>query len=495
MELIQNSYETYTVLPQADAQKEVSAEVIVPDTQADVYSVLTAFATCQIKQKTLRQDCLALEGTVEIQALCQEEEEDRWQIIRGSVPFSMEVEVPGCKEDSTLQLRLEVLRCDALIRNPRKLQLQAQLGLWAQLFQKDRLLLTESAGGSQEEDIQTLCDTVELELLRAVAEKKLVAADELQTGQQGRLLHYTIDWRQEEQRVLSGKAMLRGSACVQAVFFKDGQLNGQEYRIPFSQVVECEGMEPGDTVTADYQLLQAQVTLLEGENPALSCNLTGSVTVWVTRRMRLPVLRDVYSTRFVTDCRQEPLNCPAWKCFERSVPVEELCQPQEAAVAVVDCRVRARGFVEEGGRMGGIYTLRMLYCCASGKLHCVEHTLKVRCDEGVEARQLTLRAGWKDLTTQAENGAIRIRFTALLRGRGLVDQPCSQVTQCALDPAARRSAPPAGTLVLRTVEMGETPWSIAKHYGSRVGQILSANKLEKDARLTPGQLMIIPFSG
>ena len=54
MELIRNSYETYTVLPQSDAQKEVSAEVIVPDTQADVYSVLTAFAACQIKQ---RLDC------------------------------------------------------------------------------------------------------------------------------------------------------------------------------------------------------------------------------------------------------------------------------------------------------------------------------------------------------------------------------------------------------------------------------------------------------
>ena len=495
MELIQNSYETYTVLPQADAQKEVTAEVIVPDTQADVYSVLTTFALCQIKQKTVRQDCLALEGTVEIQALCQEETEDRWQIIRGSLPFSMEVEAPGCREDSSLQLRVEVLRCEAQIRNPRKLQFQAQLGAWVQLFQKDRLLLSESAGGSSEEDVQTLCETVELELLRAVAEKKLVAADELQTGQQGSLLHYAVEWRQEEQRVLSGKAMLRGSACVRAIFFKEGQMNRQEYRIPFSQVVECEGMEPGDTVTADYQLMQSQVTLLEGESAALSCNLTGTVTVWVTRRMRLPVLRDVYSTRFATECRQEPLNCPAWKCFERSVPVEELCQPQEAAVAVVDCQARARGFVEEGGHMGGIYTLRLLYCCASGKLHCVEHTVKVRCDEGVDARQLTLRAGWQDLATQAENGAIRIRFTALLRGRGLVETSCSQVTQCTLDAAARRPAPPAGTLVLRTLEPGETPWSIAKHYGSRVSQILSANKLDSGAKPEPGRLMIIPFSG
>ena len=493
MELIRNSYETYTVMPQTDAQKEVSAEVIVPDTQADVYSVLTAFANCHVKQKTLRQDGLTLEGTVEIRALCQEEEEDHWQIIQGSVPFALEMDVPGCREDSVLQLRVEVLRCDALIRNPRKLQLQAQVGAFVQLFRKDSLPVTERADGSGEEDIQTLCETVELELLRSVTEKKLVAADELQTGQQGRLLHYTVRWQQEEQRVLAGKAMLRGSACVQTVFFQEGQLRQQEYRIPFSQVVECEGMDAGDTVTADYQLMQAQVTLLEGDAPALSCNLTGTVLVCVTRRMRLPVLRDLYSTRWPADCRQEPLRCPAWKQFRRTVPVEDLCQPQEAAASVVDCRCRARGFVEEGGYPGAIYTLRMIYCCPMGRLHCAEHTVRVRSDEPVKADQITLRAGWRDLAVQAEEGALRIRFTAEFLCRGLVEQPCTQVARCTLDTTARRPVPPAGTLVLRCVEPGETPWSIAKQYGSRVSRILSANKLENGQNLEAGKLMMIPF--
>ena len=495
MELIQNSYEKYTVMPQAEQQKEVSLEVIVPDTQADVYSVLTSSAICQIKQKTLRQDCVAVEGTVEIEALCQEEEEDRWQTIRGSLPFTLEVEAPGCREDSIAQLRMEVLRCDAQIRNPRKLQLQAQLGAYVQLFQKDQLLMTESAGGSQEEDVQTLCDTVELEVLRSVAEKKLVAADELQTGQQGRLLHYTIDWRQEEQRVLSGKVMLRGSACLQTVFLREGQLQPQEYQIPFSQVVECDGLEPGDTVTADYQVLQSQVTLLEGEAPSLSCSLTGTVTACVTRRMRLSVLRDVYSTRYHTECKQEPVACPAWKTFDCTVPAEDTCQLQEAAVSVMDCRVRARGFVDDRGCMGGIYSFRILYCCAAGRLHCAEHTVKVLCGDPVEARQLTVRAGWQNVAAQAEDGSIRIRFTAVLKGRGLVEQPCTQVCQCRLDGEKRRAAPPAGTLVLRAVEEQETVWSIAKHYGSRTQQILAANKLEPNTRLTPGQLMIIPFSG
>ena len=71
MELIQNNYDQYTLLNQAEQLREVAAEVIVPDTQADVYSVLTSAAQCQIKQKTVRQDAVVIEGVVEIEALCQ----------------------------------------------------------------------------------------------------------------------------------------------------------------------------------------------------------------------------------------------------------------------------------------------------------------------------------------------------------------------------------------------------------------------------------------
>ncbi len=494
MELIQNQYDQYTPLAPTEKTWEVSAEVIVPDTQADVYNVLTTSARCQIKQKTLLAEKVCLDGLVEIEALCQEEDPDRWQIVRGSVPFSQEIDLPECTPDATVQLRLEVLRCDALIRNPRKLQLQAQLSAALQLYQKSHFTVSESAGGSEQEDVQLLTRPAELEVLRAVCEKKLVAADEVQVGKQGKLLHYSVDWRQEEQRMLQGKVMLRGSAVLQATFVEEHTLTVQEYAIPFSQVLECEGAEPGDAVTVDYQTMQSQITVLEGDSPALSCNLTGTATACFTRKLQLNVLRDVYSTRYVTDTRQEDVNCPAWTCREQTIPVEELFHPEEPAQTVLDCRARARGFVDDTGKPGGIYTFRLLYCCPEGHLHCAEHTVKVVADKAFPAQKLTVRAGWKDLAARAENGAIRLNFLALLKSRGLQEQPCLQVKSCTLDPNAPRKSQPAGTLVLRAVQPGEDPWSIAKQYGTRVQHILSANKLDQGAALIPGQLMIIPFA-
>lgn len=495
MELIQNQYERFILAGQGEQQRELSTEVIVPDTRADVYTVLSASGRCQLRQKTLLADRVTLEGTVELEALCQEEEVGQWQIVRGTAPFSLEVEAAGCTEDSIAQVRLELLRCDARIRNPRKLQLQAQLFAGVQVFRRESLTVSESAAGAQEEDLQLLTESAELEVLRTVCEKKLSAADQVQPEQPGELLHYSVLWRQEEQRVLSGKVLLRGSAILQTVCVRQDTLIRQEYAIPFSQVAECEGAEPGDTVTVEYQTLQTQVTLSEGETQTLSCNLTATASLCLSRTLHLQVLRDLYSTRFRTESTVEQLACPAWRCFEEAIPAQDTCQPQEPAAQVLDCRAQARGFVGEQGRMGGMYTLRVLYRCPEGRLHTAEHTLRVLSDTPVEARCLTVCAGWRELSVQTEEGALRFRLTALLRGRGQVEQPCRQVSRGALNADRPLQSPPPGTLVLRTVQPGETAWSIAKQYGSRVGQILSANRLEPGTALIPGQLMMVPFSG
>lgn len=126
-------------------------------------------------------------------------------------------------------------------------------------------------------------------------------------------------------------------------------------------------------------------------------------------------------------------------------------------------------------------------------MHSAEHTIKVLCEDREIAKQMVVRAGWKDLSAQAVDGGIRFRFSAVLKGKGLAEQPCEQVVSCSLDTTRQKIRPAPGTLILRAAEEGETPWSLAKHYGTRSEDILEANGLTENRVLTLGQLMIIPF--
>lgn len=492
MELLKNSYDRYVLLTQTEQTREESAEVIVPDTLADVYGVLTATSVCQIRQRSLKKDALLLEGVVEMEAVCLTEEES-CQFVRGSIPFSQEYALPGCTSEDVAEIHLETIRAEALLRNPRKLQLQVQLFLQARVYQRQQLMLSEGVHGSPEEGLQALTEQVDLEVLCAIAEKKINASDEVRLNVTGRLLQYDLEWRQEEQRILTKKLMLRGNVCLRAVLFEGQETRVQEVLIPYSQVLECDNAENGDLVSVEYQTMQSQVTLLEGEMPMLSCNITGCAWAKVTRKRRFAVLQDAYSTGYESECQTETLNCPALRQTETLVPVNEVFAPEEPASRIVNCRWCARGSAGEGKLIGN-YAFRILYCCSRGKLHCADHAITVEAEETACLEQLSVQACLRELICQAESdGRISLRFRALLQGKGQICSGCRQVSACSLEKEKPRCLPPAGTLVLRCAEPRETVWSIARQYGARTEDILSANRLE-EGKLSPGQLILVPFS-
>ena len=148
----------------------------------------------------------------------------------------------------------------------------------------------------------------------------------------------------------------------------------------------------------------------------------------------------------------------------------------------------------EEGKLRAELLFRVLYCCPMGRIHCTEKGIRVLSDQAPCAEKLCCRVQVEQLSVQpAGDGKIDLRCTVRLRGWGEVKQSCGQVCACTLDREAPRELPPPGTLVLRTVEPQETPWTIAKAYGSRPREILEANHLDPGGALTPGQLVMIPF--
>ena len=490
MELMQTEYDRYIRFSHAELTREESAEMIVPDSQPDLYGVLMTFAVCQIKQRAVRENTLMLEGVIETESICLAEDETR-QTVRGSIPFSREYPLEGCREDTIAETQLSVVRAETQLKNPRKLAVNVQLSLRAQLYGKAPLTVSEGVRGEEDEGLESLNRPVELELLCGVAEKKLSASDEVRINTAGKLLRYEVEWKQEELRVLSGKLMVRGSACVHAILLREEETCTAEAEIPFSQVLECEGCQPGDRAELTYQTMQSQITM--PEETLLSCNLTGTVWAKVSHKKTFSVLQDAYSLHYETECEKQPLHCPCCREWQQTTEICESFQPEDPPERVLDARWQARCGAEDG-RMWAVYTFRVLFRTQTGKLRCGDVTVKAAPEEAVAGKELCVRAGVRDCRmTVEDDGRITLRFVAILTGQGLEQQPCSQMSACRLLREKPRQRPVPGTLVLRKAEEQETVWSVAAHYGTRAGEIRSANHLEEEA-LQPGQLIMIPFS-
>ncbi|HXT41782.1 MAG TPA: LysM peptidoglycan-binding domain-containing protein [Candidatus Angelobacter sp.] len=110
--------------------------------------------------------------------------------------------------------------------------------------------------------------------------------------------------------------------------------------------------------------------------------------------------------------------------------------------------------------------------------------------------QLTLRAvaltnssttsSFANSSTQRTLAAARIPSNPSVQYAQTVDRPSGQ-------PPAGESAPPAGTTKTHVVKSGDTPYSIARNYGVKLVNLLSANPGLDPRHLRPGQSLVIPL--
>lgn len=125
--------------------------------------------------------------------------------------------------------------------------------------------------------------------------------------------------------------------------------------------------------------------------------------------------------------------------------------------------------------------------------------------ENAELRQQLeqLKAQWAQRSGSAPAGVSAVPAASLSGSRPLVSaqaasSPAASVTQAVERPAALDSsrdiarAPAAAKT--HVVKSGEHPYSIARSYGIKVADLLSANPGVDPRRLRPGQALVIPSS-
>lgn len=107
---------------------------------------------------------------------------------------------------------------------------------------------------------------------------------------------------------------------------------------------------------------------------------------------------------------------------------------------------------------------------------------------GDTVSRIAARHGLRTVDLLAWNG---LDWSSVIRP-GDVIRLSADATAPAVVPALSHTAAPAAS---HTVAAGDTPWSIAAAAGTSVDALLSANGLQRDAVIFPGQVLTLPGSG
>ena len=295
----------------------INGECSLPDYCPDIAVVLKCMITPYVQNRQWSGQKLLVDGTVHIRVLYLDEERRCPREVEFSIPLSCVLHRHNGTDATPVALTLtpKYIHCRAI--GPRRLEARGVIEVLAQAeeaFSTDFPLLAADQGVYAQvreaavshpigmvEKIITINETVDFP-------EALPPAEILLGGECRAVI--------QECKVLSGKAIVKGQVYVHqlyAVGATEGDCRCLDSILPFSQIVDVEGLEDGMPCRAIVQILadtQRCMSGPDGDNTALDIMVKLFIQLQAYRYENVSVLTDVYHTAYpVTPMSEEVSLC------------------------------------------------------------------------------------------------------------------------------------------------------------------------------------------
>ena len=477
--------------------REETMEAIVPDACPDILRLLDTAVTVELSGKQVRSGHAEISAAAVLEILYLPEGGGSVQRLTMNIPFRVTAESPALTEESRVTTELSVRRQEVRTLHSRKVLARLEICLRLDAWEKrERNIPCRLAPGAPP-SVQLLTAEGETTAVTGVEEKAFTFSDTLELPSDltdAALMTSQVSLSCGEARVLGSKLVVKGEARLSFLLLdREGALREQSFQLPFSQVLDCVGVEEEALCSVLLTLTHADFRLNGGRIDAE----LGVLLQAVLRESRsVTYLTDLYSTEGIVTPQTETLT--QTRLLEhgtRRQPVREVLETGTAVSAVLAVRVRLGGGPEQRyseGMLSLPAEISVLYRDGNGGLGMAERTMSVMLplelpEDAVCQAEACLEA---PALAAAVSGGLEVRFAVVftLRSEQTVPTPC--IVGAALseeeEPAERRPS-----LVLRRAPAGQRLWDVAKSCGSTVGAICAANGIEGDT-LAEDRLLLIP---
>ena len=507
MEIIKNRLRHFGELVTDSDMIEENLVVIVPDTKPDALQIIGASAWLNIQEKSCSQGLLKITGQANCCVSYLAAEGKTPHTVTASIPFSFTKEPEGMTDDDQLLANVRLLNTAAAMVNPRKLALRVQVQVFHRLFKGRSVEYAEEIRSDPGEGICCQRGKKQMQILAAIAEKRIVVNDEIRLSgdapnENSVILRKESQWVSEDVRILPNKIMIRGRIDMGLTTMNEqgGFIGKSKYSVPFSQIVECDGVFPEDEVGISFAPSREEIELFTSADQVTTMTFSfAAVTECMIRKnMELAAVRDIYSTRWQMESDQTVIASPLEAaCESVTLPVRESMMLEGSAERVLALSIQPEdGLIQKNETvMGAGFHVHLVYAETDGSIMTASKKLYVEapCPHALP------EAGWcqaayADPTAELRGeGEAQICFDALLTCRENTGAPMRVVSDCRLNKNASKDTAQHPSLIVRTMEKEESVWELAKAYNTSPAILASANKLADEETVAAGRLVLIPF--
>ncbi|MBE6851286.1 MAG: DUF3794 domain-containing protein [Ruminococcus sp.] len=315
MELKTNRAVIAAAEPAGSLMQEQSVELdyVLPDYYPDVCKLVKCFVTPAITGETVSGDRVSYELRAEVRILYCGEDSHILQCVCQTLHFSRTAELGVSGEGVSVELIpvTDYVNCRAVSR--RRLDVRGAVTV---RIRTNAARQQEAICDIFEKSVQLKKVPVQYPVKSLQTTRNLVIAEELELGNsKPPVLHIVrCDARtvEESHKMVSGKLLVQGNLQIQLLYAcekdGDGSLEPMSFQIPYSQLLELEGMEEQDNCSVRTTVAACDikpVTDAGGDVHILRCEAELRISCSAVRMATESLACDAFSTEHRSRCITE----------------------------------------------------------------------------------------------------------------------------------------------------------------------------------------------
>lgn len=487
--------------------QEETAETIVPDYCPDIARIIDTEGKVFLHSRELRDGKAEVSGTVRVTVLYTPDGESGMRTLEFAMPFTVATEGKAMPDCSCLCADTEIEFLETRILNPRKVFTRCKLVSKLVGYRRVPVCFCTDVEADPKLCMEKKKEQQRTTVVTHIAEKDFTFSDEmnLSPGKAGaaEILTSRISCSVTETKIVGSKLILKGLFTVCLLYRAvDGRCCSASGELPFSQILEIEGVAEGAQASVQLQLTGVDIQVgdsASNDGRQIAVTLYLHATAILREERELTLLSDMYSTAYDVSYEAEPLSL--FDCAEpitRRQMVREILEIGVVAESIlalaVTCGPVSMDREGESVTFRTNANIRALYLDEGGVPLMAERSVDVSCQmELPEECRVTARAYCaEEPQGSLSSSGIEIRFPVDFQAEAVSRKKKVNLTSAKINTETPKDLSKSPSLVLRGLGRQETLWELAKRYNTTIPIILSANEVKEEAEVPKEKLLLIP---
>ncbi len=507
MELIKNTINVCRTTAKGMTQAMADGDVIVPDIKPDILKLLEVNSDACITDKYIENGRLVICGRVDYKVLyVPDSESEKIKNIPVSMEFRQVVDGGGADSDCKVILKPTVERVEFSTVNSRKLRLRAIVHIEYEIL---RLCNIDICTDIDDESFEKLCDDISFEDTVDISEHDFTVREtvEVPNGAESvsEILKTDVRIYDTEYKPVTGKVIVKGNLGVCVLYTDtDGQIKFVESELPFTEVLDAEGVSEDTVCDIDYCVLGVMSGCEpdgDGDMRLITLDVDVSASLRCTETRRSAILNDCYMPYMKTECESEELTfCVTKERPQTQNTIREIIElPQTAPEvgkvynvmtnAVITKSELNRNKIICEGRVEAY----ILYLTDSVENPVYSHkkdipfSYMIECENDTDGLMCEIKAGIKHVSYNLTSGGeVELRCLLGIDCMLIKEEKINNISDISVTDKKNNSG-----IVIYFARVGERVWDIAKRYSVPVKSLNAHNEMDSD-RIEKSTKLFIP---